>query len=73
VFKVRCELAQRELVLPSGVRGTLRKGMTLQARFLVARRSLLQLLRDDLSSWLDPVRSTTTADAPTIPISNPGA
>jgi hypothetical protein len=28
--------------------------MTLRARFLVARRSLWQLLRDDLSDWLHP-------------------
>lgn len=74
VFKVRCELDRRELVLANGVRGALRKGMTLQARFLIARRSLFQLLYDDLASWLDPVHTTErSAAAQTIPITNPGA
>ena len=74
VFKVRCQLDRHELVLANGVRGALRKGMTLQARFLIARRSLLQLLYDDLASWLDPVHTTErSAAAQTIPITNPGA
>jgi HlyD family secretion protein len=73
VFKVRCELERSELVLANGVRGALRKGMTLQARFLVSHRSLLQLLHDDLSSWLDPVRSTASANSQPIPITDSGA
>jgi len=32
--------------------------MTLQAHFLVARRSLLQLLSDDVTDWLDPSRAS---------------
>ncbi|HET9983055.1 MAG TPA: HlyD family efflux transporter periplasmic adaptor subunit [Longimicrobiales bacterium] len=54
VFRVRCALAADHLRLANGVVGRLRKGMTLQARFLVARRTLLQLLRDRASDWLDP-------------------
>jgi HlyD family secretion protein len=73
VFKVRCELERHELTLPNGVRGALRKGMTLQARFLIARRSLLQLIHDDLSSWLDPVRSGAGAEPPLIPSTATGA
>jgi len=57
VFKVRCALDQDHLVLRNGFVGRLRKGMTLRARFVVAHRSLLQLLRDDVSDWLDPARS----------------
>lgn len=39
---------------PNGARGVLRKGMTLTARFLVARRSLLQIFYEDATQWLDP-------------------
>lgn len=53
-FKVIVRPAQTALRLPSGVAGELRKGMTLSARFLVARRSLLQILHEDVSNWLDP-------------------
>jgi len=43
-----------ELRLPNGLRAGLKKGLTVQARFLVARRTLLQLLCDGASRWLDP-------------------
>jgi hypothetical protein len=36
------------------VRGDLKKGLTLTARYVVARRSLLQILHDDASAWLNP-------------------
>jgi HlyD family secretion protein len=53
-FKVLVRPATPFLTLPNGVRGELKKGLTLSARFLVARRSVLQLLYDDASAWLDP-------------------
>jgi HlyD family secretion protein len=53
-FKLTIRPAARALRLPNGVRGELRKGFTLNARFLVARRSLFQLLYDDTSAWFDP-------------------
>jgi multidrug resistance efflux pump len=55
VFRVRTTLDQEALTLKNGFRGRLKKGMTMRARFLVTERSLLQLLRDDLDDWLDPV------------------
>lgn len=55
VFRVAVGLARDHLALPSGARGEIRKGMTLRARFMVAERSLWQLLRDDVSDWLSPV------------------
>jgi HlyD family secretion protein len=73
VFKVRCAIDRRELVLANGVRGALKKGMTLQARFLIARRSLLQLIYDDLASWLDPVHSPTSGSAQPVLTPDPGA
>jgi HlyD family secretion protein len=60
-FRVRAELAAGHLELPSGIRGQVRKGMTLQARFVLAERTLLQLLRDDVGDWIDPREATTDA------------
>lgn len=57
VFRVGVALDQTELRLRNGFTGRLRKGMTLQARFMVAERSLLQLLRDDVNDWLNPVHA----------------
>jgi multidrug resistance efflux pump len=54
MFRVRASLGRTELRLRSGARAGLRKGMTLQARFVVAERTLLQLLHDDLADWFDP-------------------
>jgi HlyD family secretion protein len=61
VFRVRCRLTQTELSLAHGQRASLRKGMTVRARFLVADRSLLQLLFDDVDDWLNPARRPTSA------------
>lgn len=53
-FKVTVAPQATTLHLPNGVAGGLRKGLTLTARFRVARRTLLQLLYEDVSNWLDP-------------------
>ncbi|ELR72376.1 Putative protein secretion protein, HlyD family [Fulvivirga imtechensis AK7] len=57
VFKVRCKLDQEALQLKNGYSGKLKKGMTLSARFIVSRRSLWQLLYDDVDDWLNPARA----------------
>jgi len=54
VFKAVLRPAAPVLIRPDGLRAELRKGLTLQARFQVARRSLLQLLHDATSARLDP-------------------
>jgi membrane fusion protein, peptide pheromone/bacteriocin exporter len=54
MFNVRCTLNQSHLQLQNGVKGEIRKGMTFQARFIVARRSLFQLLYDKADDWLNP-------------------
>jgi HlyD family secretion protein len=54
VFRVPVALDRTHLRLRGGFRGELRKGMTVRARFVVARRSLWQLLHDRVSDWLDP-------------------
>lgn len=53
-FLVTCALDTTFLNLPSGQRGEIRKGMTFNARFVVARRSLFQLLYDKVDDWLNP-------------------
>lgn len=57
VFKVRCQLDRPYLALSNGYRGHLKKGMTVQARFKVTRRSLFQLLYDKADDWLNPVNN----------------
>jgi len=61
VFKVRCILDNKQLHLKNGFAGELKKGMTVQARFVVTKRSLWQLLFDKIDDWVNP-----TAPAKTI-------
>ncbi|MGN6418827.1 MAG: hypothetical protein ACTHMC_15135, partial [Pseudobacter sp.] len=53
-FKVKCALSSNTLTLPNGVEGKLKKGMTMQCRFILARRGLLQLLYERTDSWINP-------------------
>ncbi|MDK1389945.1 HlyD family efflux transporter periplasmic adaptor subunit [Sinorhizobium sp. 7-81] len=55
VFKVGCALSRSDLALKNGVIGHLKKGMIVRARFLVADRTLLQLLYNDVDDWLNPL------------------
>lgn len=57
VFIVRCSFSSTELSLPNGYSASLKKGMTLQARFILTRRSLFQLLYDNVDDWLNPSQS----------------
>lgn len=54
VFKVRCSIDQSFLELSNGIKGQIKKGMTIQARFIISRRSLFQLLYDNMDDWLNP-------------------
>ncbi|MGC4232744.1 MAG: HlyD family efflux transporter periplasmic adaptor subunit [Niabella sp.] len=54
IFKVRCSFDATQLHLKNGFTGTLKKGLTLQARFIVAERTLWQLLWDKIDDWLNP-------------------
>ena len=64
-FKVRCQLDKNSLKLPNGYEGKLKKGMTLQARFLVTERTLFQLLYDKADDWLNP-NLVATAETPPL-------
>jgi len=54
VFEVKCSLDRSQLKLKNGYIGKLKKGMTTQVRFIVAERSLWQLLYDKVDNWLNP-------------------
>ncbi|HMR83659.1 MAG TPA: HlyD family efflux transporter periplasmic adaptor subunit [Niabella sp.] len=54
VFKVRCRFDTTQLHLKNGFTGILKKGLTFQARFVVAERTLWQLLWDKIDDWLNP-------------------
>jgi len=54
VFKVKCSLDQTYLQLSNGVKGNLKKGMTVQARFILTKRSLYQLIYDRADEWMNP-------------------
>jgi HlyD family secretion protein len=54
VFEVRCTLNKDHLSLKNGYKGKLKKGMNLQARFVVTRRSLWDLLYDKVDNWINP-------------------
>jgi len=54
LFRVHCSIDQTFLELKNGFRGEIKKGMTLQARFIITRRSLFQLLHDSVEDWLNP-------------------
>ena len=57
-FLVTCILDQETLRLTTGQEGTIGKGMSFNARFVVARRSVFQLLYDKVDNWLNPFVKT---------------
>jgi membrane fusion protein, peptide pheromone/bacteriocin exporter len=53
-FLVTCILNTAFLTLPNGKEGFIKKGMTYNARFVIAKRSLFQLLYDKVDNWINP-------------------
>ena len=53
-YKVKCSVERDYLELTDGRRGHLKKGMTVNAHFLVTRRSLFDLLYQKMDSWANP-------------------
>jgi multidrug resistance efflux pump len=62
VFKVRCVLNSNHLKLKNDYKGYLRKGMSFTARFMVAERTLFDLLYDKLDDWLNPNLSISSPE-----------
>jgi multidrug resistance efflux pump len=61
VFKVRCRFNSTEVRTSKGIKGNLKKGMTMQARFILTKRSLFQLLYDKTDDWINPNRKIKEA------------
>jgi multidrug resistance efflux pump len=57
VYRVKCSLDKAEMLLRNGYSAKLKKGMTFQARCLVSRRTLFQLLADKADNWLNPAKN----------------
>jgi len=55
-YKVKCKPDRDYLLLRSGLKGKLKKGMTFQSRCIVSRRSIAQLMVSRLDQWLNPNR-----------------
>ncbi|TDO25426.1 HlyD family secretion protein [Sediminibacterium goheungense] len=53
-FKVKCNFDRKQLLLKNGYSGELKKGLSLHARFIVAERTLWQLLFDKIDDWFNP-------------------
>lgn len=60
-YRVKCKLNQNHLSLKNGYKGTFSKGMTLNARFEIAERTLYQLLYDKVDDWINPGNSKEIA------------
>lgn len=58
IFKVRCSLDQKYLLLKNGFKGNLKKGMTLNANFKLSKRTLFELLYDKMDDWLNPANNS---------------
>ncbi|MBW8241522.1 HlyD family secretion protein [Muricauda oceani] len=56
VFKVRCQMNEEYLELKNGARGTIKKGMTFNARFELTERTIYQLLYDKVDDWMNPTK-----------------
>ncbi|MCF6168468.1 HlyD family efflux transporter periplasmic adaptor subunit [Lutibacter sp.] len=54
IFKIRCKIDQKYLTLKNNFKGTLKKGMTFNARFKLTERTLFELLYDKIDDWLNP-------------------
>ncbi|MEQ5791680.1 HlyD family efflux transporter periplasmic adaptor subunit [Muricauda sp. NFXS6] len=56
IFKMRCQMNEEFLELKNGARGTIKKGMTFNARFELTERTLYQLLYDKVDDWMNPTK-----------------
>ena len=57
MFKVICSIDQKRLQLKNGFQGELKKGMTINVRFFIAKRSLYNLLYDSIDDWYNPTKN----------------
>jgi membrane fusion protein, peptide pheromone/bacteriocin exporter len=58
-FRIRCSLNSFQLQLKNGVKGRLKKGMTIRARFVVTEKTILQLLYENIDNLLNPTQTNS--------------
>lgn len=59
-FKVKCQLLQKFLVMKkTGMKGYLKKGMMANVRFMITKRSLFDLLYQNIDEWINPTQYIT--------------
>lgn len=62
MFRVRCTMDNNYLSLKNGIKGFMKKGMTVRASFSIAERSLFQMLYQNADSWLNPTQYATNTN-----------
>lgn len=56
-YKVKCRLNNNYLEMKkTGIRGYLKKGMTVSVHFMITRRSLFDLLVHNINEWMNPTQ-----------------
>lgn len=57
-FKVLCSIDRPYLTLKNGYKGELKRGMTMNCRFVITKRTIFQLLYDKVDDWINPNRKS---------------
>ena len=55
-YKVKCSMDKNYLIRKNGVKGVLKKGMSVSAHFMITRRSLFELLYQKMDDWANPTQ-----------------
>ncbi|MFV0271231.1 MAG: HlyD family secretion protein [Macellibacteroides fermentans] len=55
-YKVKCNLDKTSLIRKNGIKGNLKKGMTVYCHFMITRRSLLDLIYQNVDDWINPTQ-----------------
>jgi HlyD family secretion protein len=55
-YRVKCGMEKNYLVRKNGVKGVLKKGMSVSAHFMITRRSLFDLLYQKMDDWINPAQ-----------------
>lgn len=59
-FKVKCQLQQNFLVMKkTGMKGCIKKGMAANVRFMITKRTLFDILYQNIDEWINPVQYIT--------------
>ena len=55
-YKVKCSMKKDYLQLKNGRKGKLKKGMNINAHFMITKRSLFNLLYQKIDEWVNPTQ-----------------